>query len=315
MSPVKAIVAIHLSMTLMTSNAFAETVLCATTQLNEKAQTGLVFTLKSLQGMKLSANGPNCWSAALLAKGLLNTPRPVTKPEFWHWMNSKYCRALAPDEPAELGDIASLFSPQVDGNYHSFLRLDDDTAFSKNSPSMDDKYEIQPFENMFYPAYREISGTCRGTEGHLRAQNCPFEIVHHRCRAIETDFYSRVKEIAPTVEAVDQLETKLVRMMSRKSQPTVQQLNPIFEELGTHLRKLRALTLRDHDEFARKSLEHRVIGLLHTKFPSITSGLSQATLQAGELAMDIQTKERDHVPRNASAVRRSGGGDGVQNHL
>lgn len=184
------------------------------------------------------------------------------------------------------------------------MRIDDNTAFSKNGPDAKHKYEVQNYENMFFDNHREASKQCRGTEATLIQRNCEFQIVHHRCRSIEPEFYSKIPEIKVTSIEIDGIEQKLTKWMTNKTLLSKIEINQIFERLGEKLTEIRKLSLVSSDaEFARKALEYRIIGLLQTDMDEIPY-LSDKADKAVKTAFTIQTQERGHVPSTPAQVKR-----------
>jgi hypothetical protein len=267
-------------------------------QLTELLKT----TLQSFNDLQMSTDGPNCWNAALISTGILKSTRPVTKPEFWFWMNSEYCKALPASEKPRTGDIGSLFWKHW-GNYHSFMRIDDNTVFSKNGPEIKDKYKVQSYESMFFDNYKEMAKTCKGSEQNLKNKGCEFEVVHHRCRPLENNFFAGVKEIKNTSDQIDGIESRLSKWMVNSESLSESEVSAAFEALGTHLTQVRAQKLEGQKEFARKALEYRIVGLLHTGLNDARYSLTQDALAAVDKAYQVQTKERSHVPKTADEIQ------------
>lgn len=254
-----------------------------------------------LEGLKLAAHGPNCWNSALIKAGLLRFPRHVTKPEFWFWMNSRFCRTVPSTETPSQGDIGSLFWKRW-GNYHSFVYIDSDTVFSKNGPDPAETYRTQRYEEMFYPKYRQMAKACRGPES--LAENkpeCELKVVYHRCASVPDDFYSRYPELRPIEQSILQVESDFEKWLRSPGPELLPAIENGIRLLGDSLRELR--TRRDSGdlEFARQALEYRVIGLLDS---DSFAGISAASSKIIEAADRIQQNERSHVPDAPSRVSR-----------
>jgi hypothetical protein len=216
-------------------------------------------------------------------------------------MNSDYCKALPASERPRTGDIGSLFWKHW-GNYHSFMRIDDDRVFSKNSPESRDKYQVQSYENMFFDNYKKMAKMCKGSEQNLKDKGCEFTVVYHRCHSIEDDFFSKISEIKKSSEQVDEIESQLSKWMVNPISLTEKEVTGAFEALGKQLNQIRALSLSGKAEFARKALEYRIIGLLQTDLNGNRNALTREASAAVEHAYEIQTKERSHVPLNPDQI-------------
>lgn len=254
--------------------------------------SGLENRIRQLDGLQVAAKGPNCWNAALAAAGLASAPRYVSKPEIWHWLQSPYCRQLGNDERPKRGDIASIFWKQW-GNYHSYIYLDGNTVFAKEGPDPEDVYKVQSYEGQFRPNYRAEANRCKDLTLNqvMGRSDCDLKTVYHRCTPPPVDFYQRhnsLKEIANQVaEAAVVIQGFLI------DQNRTPQVDRAAQTLARALHDLRQRRYSGELEFARKSLEHEVIGL----FVSDSYATFSEDVRAAETLADrLQTTERSHVP-------------------
>jgi hypothetical protein len=85
---------------------------------------------------KIHHFGPNCWNFALKNVNAMENYRAVSVHEFLHYVNSPYCKKIQEIENRRKGDIGSLILPGT-GLTHSFVYLDETSAFAKGSPYVD----------------------------------------------------------------------------------------------------------------------------------------------------------------------------------
>lgn len=162
--------------------------------------------LKFFQETKVQSYGPNCWNAALIGSGIVKTTRMVTKPEMWFWLNSKQCDPVRGSESLRPTDVGSLFCREIDGHFHSFLRLDDKTVFDKRNSAKESSYKVQSFDNM------------------LKENKCDSEldIAYHRCEPLPENFYSKHKKLkAMEYRLMGLLSTDFDYLPKRSSVPYV----------------------------------------------------------------------------------------------
>lgn len=251
-------------------------------------------TMALLNGVQARTPGPNCWNAALAAVGLTSAPRAVTKPEFWHWLNSPFCRRLKPSERPKRGDIGSLFWKHW-GNYHSYVHLDGHSVFAKEGPDPEDVYRFQKFEDMFRPNYKAMATKCRNltSQETLQRTDCEFKTVYHRCRPLPAGFIRRHSELRDSVERYNKAEEVLQAWILSQDPSLRQKVDAAVVELGRLISELRQRQYKGELEFARKSLEWAAIGLISSDLFVSFSPEAQA---AEKLADQIQLNERAHIP-------------------
>jgi len=90
--------------------------------------------------------GPNCFNASLLEKGLIKSRQYTSEREFAFWMESSgLCHEISPGEekPGDIGGI--YFEPYPEEKFweHSFIYISPHLAFSKNGKSQWTSYAIQ----------------------------------------------------------------------------------------------------------------------------------------------------------------------------
>lgn len=279
---------------------------CYSPSQNTKYQlTGLFkAAVSSFNGLKVKAYGPNCWGGALMTAGILEYPRPVGKTEFWFWMNSPYCKALQPHELPRTGDIGSLFY-QALGNYHSFVRIDDNLVFSKNGPEPSEPYQVQGYEEMFYDQYKPMAKICKGSEENLKENaKCEFKIVYHRCTQPPTDYISRYSELKKISNNIKSAENKLSRWINNHDESLRGEMTGVYETLGNALQELNKLQFSGDKEFAREALLRKIMSLLLTDNNDAPVN-SSAALNAVQSAERLDTYERwKKVPATPEEVKR-----------
>jgi hypothetical protein len=245
------------------------------------------ISMEYLSRLPLRANGPNCWSAALLTAGLLDQPRHVTRPEFWFWLNSPYCHSLLPEQVPREGDIGSLFWP-TEGNFHSFIHLNQDFVFSKNSPHPEHRYSVQRYEDMINTDTREGGGV---------------QVIYHRCRPLPSNLITRFKRLLPIHAKLAATESEMQLWTLYRSQKNKIDFERSILKLGSILKSVRALKFDGQEEFARTALEYKAIGLLLTDLDSVPNLSAEAKHITAE-AYAIQKFKSDHLPSEPSSVIR-----------
>jgi hypothetical protein len=210
--------------------------------------------------------GPNCWNSALLVSGLATSIRYTSDHEFWHWMDSSYCRELDDDEELQMGDIGSVYTGGSDIHYHSFMRINDNENFEKGSPAVESRWGTHPFENIVYPEYRDVIQRCRGNRSAQIRNNCPTRIRYHRCQPAPENIYSRHQELRVIEREVISIERSLSRWMTTEnpSRADLETFITNFRRLDTLLSLINSLSFNGEKEFARVALGYRISGLLFT---------------------------------------------------
>lgn len=219
---------------------------------------------KRIDGLQISVQGPNCWNAALLKAGLNHSLRFTPKAEYWFWMTSPYCRALSVNERPRLGDLGSLFW-SGHGHYHSFVYLNDQWVFSKNSPDPKYTYEVQRFEKMFQPAAERVGRNCGATTNRRMNSNCPYKVIFHRCQPLEKDFFENDAEIKKWDEQLKQIEEQIFAWAIASKQVSISSYEAIIKHLYQLLvavKERKNVTPDKLKKFRLVALEYRILGLM-----------------------------------------------------
>lgn len=218
-----------------------------------------------LDGLRLSRQGPNCWNAALIKAGLAHAVRYVPKGEYWFWMKSPYCRELRKDEKPQKGDLGSLMW-KGHGHYHSFVYLDDQKVFSKNSPDPKYPYKVQSFEEMFFPDQQAKIKKCWSDYHNRGQQPCEFSVVFHRCRPLEKNFYDADPRLTSWDQKLGVLERQVFSWAVNDSTVSEQEYAKVIHKLYRILHEIRELEKQTSshklNKFRLEALEFRVLGLL-----------------------------------------------------
>ncbi|MBT4760568.1 MAG: hypothetical protein HOO06_02620 [Bdellovibrionaceae bacterium] len=265
--------------------------------------TELESIIRELMSSPVKTYGPNCWNSALNVVGANVSVRSTTKPEFWFWMKSPFCKKLGPDDKLKKGDVGSLFWKNL-GNYHSFINLNEKYVFSKDSPGLDDKYEIKRYEEMFHETKRRYAQRCRGTEYYLKKINCELEIVYHRCEALPLEFMLGNELLSQLLTDISGYEDTIEKYVRTNDHQMIPLISSAFEKLGLRLVDLLNVKYTGNEEFMRKAITHRIVGNLLVNWGNI-EGLSVKALNAVEVAELTLLEGRKHVPRKASDLNLS----------
>ncbi len=256
-----------------------------------------------IDGLRLYAEGPNCWNGALLKSGLIRAVRFVPKGEYWFWMNSAYCRKLGPSEKPKKGDLGSLFWPGQ-GHYHSFVYMDEDWVFSKNSPDPKYPYKVQAFDEMFNADYRATARGCwKEANGNYhssanRSSKCVFDMKFHRCRAVEVDFYRNNKQLSRWDDQVRPLEDRVFSWVAGEAELTLEDyeetvlaLNRLWQEVKRTQKQNSKKRLR----FKLEAMEYRLLGLILADIK--IGSLSPRLYPILQEAYRIQELKKQGVPK------------------
>lgn len=222
--------------------------------------------MERLSRQKNYSFGPNCWNSALLVSGLATSIRYTSDHEFWHWMDSSYCRELGDDEELKKGDIGSVYAGGTDEHYHSFMRINDNENFEKGSPQVEHHWGVYPFKSIVYPQFQKVIQRCRGNRSAQIKNNCPTRIRYHRCQPAPENIYSRHRELRAIEREVMHIERGLLRWMSTESPSSsdLETFNTNLRRLDTLLSSINSLSFNGEKEFARIALGYRISGLLFT---------------------------------------------------
>lgn len=219
-------------------------------------------TIRRLLKTKIEAYGPNCWNAAMMTAGLTDSVHYVSGVEFWHWMNSPFCKTVPADETLRYGDIGSIHGSNGD-HFHSFMRVNDDVIFQKGSPAVEHKWEYVKTEKIVFPEYFNDVKRCKGNEGRQREAHCETSIVYHRCDPIPQDFYAR-NDLGGLEAELKTAEGRIAKWMQTHDESEYANYVAGMKQMGEVLKKLRAQTFTGEKEFARKALALRAAGNLVT---------------------------------------------------
>lgn len=133
------------------------------------------------------ASGPNCWNAALVASGVLPHIRFTSPEEFRYFLNSPLCRALENGEAKQPGDVGAIrvVAPQGGGmvEWHGFIYLNDEFAFSKDGAKKSAKYAIQSLEETLRTYSVPADERCRQNRIE-RNSKCNYAVSYFRCHSM-----------------------------------------------------------------------------------------------------------------------------------
>lgn len=226
--------------------------------------------VKRIDKLQLKTLGPNCWNGALIKTGLVHSVRFVPKGEYWFWMNSPYCQKLKSTEKPQKGDLGSLFWPNR-GHYHSFVFLDSQYVFSKNSPDPKYKYQVQAFEEMFHSEYQSKAKKCwknyQKSYSSNSKKDCEFEVQFHRCRPIETDFFLTDTKLLNWDKKIIPLEEKVFSWVAGDKIVNLelfeQAIVNLYDILGEIQKELKdELISNKNRKFKLEAMEYRLMGLI-----------------------------------------------------
>lgn len=253
--------------------------------------------IRHLHNLKVENDGPNCWNAALQSAGLVHSTRFVSKGEYWFWMKSNNCVAVAPGDKLQSGDLGSLIWKGY-GHYHSFVYLDEHLVFSKTSPSSKHPYRIQAFEEMFSADERESVKNCWPLAPNHNNKNCELEIVFHRCRPLEKGFYHSDPQLAEWDLKLKGLEEIIDRRSKASEGVAPQVYQRSMEQLYQLLRQVQRASSNGKNETIknqRGALEYRILGLMLADVNGVKSAPSVYPYLA--YAYAIQKDKKNQVPR------------------
>lgn len=219
---------------------------------------------KKIDGLKLKTQGPNCWNGALIKSGINQSVRFVSRSEYLFWMKSPYCRELEANEKLQSGDLGSLFYNQND-LYHSFVYIDKEKVFSKNSPDSKFPYQYQKFEDMFFKESQSLAKKCWSNIIQNRRLKCDYKVMFHRCEPIEDNLFQLEKDISKIDAKIKSLEEHVYAWISGDTKITKELYSNTVVSLYRYLLELQNLEktkLSDHRKFIINALEFRVLGLI-----------------------------------------------------
>lgn len=219
---------------------------------------------KKINKLQLKTLGPNCWNGALIKTGLAHSVRFVPKGEYWFWMNSPYCQKLKAIEKPQKGDLGSLFWPNR-GHYHSFVFLDSQYVFSKNSPDPKYKYQVQAFEEMFHSEYQSKARKCWKDYQTNFKKECDFEVQFHRCKPIEAEFFMTDPKLLSWDKKIIPLEGKVFSWVAGEKNISLdifeQTIESLYGILGEVQKDLKSV-MNKNRKFKLEAMEYRLMGLI-----------------------------------------------------
>ena len=151
--------------------------------------------------------------------------------------------------------------------------------FSKNSPDPKYEYKEQLFEEMFYPHYRNKAQICwknfnnqfqtdaTSKSSTLPTYSCEFQMMFHRCQAIEKDFYTQDPELAQWDQQIIPLEQKVFSWVSGNGQITLTEYEQVVLALDYLMKEVQAkqkMILDKQKLFKLEALEYRLMGLIYS---------------------------------------------------
>ncbi|MGE3609529.1 MAG: hypothetical protein AB7I27_08075 [Bacteriovoracaceae bacterium] len=138
--------------------------------------------------------GPNCWNLALVMKGILPALRFSSNEEMAFYMQPPLCRNLKNGEKRQAGDIGAIrtINGHEVGEFHGFIYLSDDVAYSKNGSEEDSwPYLLQSLPEMLSIYEVPNSKKCRSNEVD---KTCDLSASYFRCISFE-DYLKQHKNI------------------------------------------------------------------------------------------------------------------------
>ncbi len=251
-----------------------------------------------VNNLRLYSEGPNCWNGALLKTGLAHSVRFVPKGEYWFWMKSPYCRELQINEKPQRGDLGSIFWPGQ-GHYHSFVFVDDEWVFSKNSPDPKYEYKVQRFEDMFFAEHQAKAKKCWQSSFGRQKQTCDFKVVYHRCRPLEKNFFLKDKVVEGWDQKIKPLEEQVFswtvgdsELSKEEYEQTVGKLHAILLEIQKYDRR----QLNKLNKFRHEAIEYRVLGLILADIK--VANMIPKLYPLIHYAYQSQDQKKHHVPLN-----------------
>lgn len=220
--------------------------------------------IKRIDHLKLIKKGPNCWNGALIKAGLIDSIRLVSLSEYWFWMDSPFCSKVGINEPLQKGDLGSIFWKGI-GHYHSFIYIDSDWVFSKNSPDPKHEYKIQKVEDMFSNQSRMSVKKCWNRTVQTNQSECQFHVEYHRCNPIDSAFFYEDKEMSLWMKKVTPLEEIVFQWVSGQGNVTIEDYSKVLVKLNDILFEIKSkkrVGLNQLKKFKLEALEYRLLGLI-----------------------------------------------------
>lgn len=130
--------------------------------------------------------GPNCWNLALVMKAILPSLRYTTPEEMSFYMRPPLCRQLRNGEEKIPGDIGAIkdMTARSPEEYHGFIYISDDIAYSKNGFANTAPFALQPLENILNLYQVPELEECRANELSF-GSSCGKAISYYRCVSMD----------------------------------------------------------------------------------------------------------------------------------
>lgn len=172
-------------------------------------------------GVAPKYNGPNCWNLALVMKNILPALRHTTGDEMAFYMSSPLCRQIKNNEPKIPGDVGAIRikTAEKTEEYHGFIYISDDIAYSKNGLAKENPYMILSTNIMMDVYTVPKDPKCRQNEINSNA-NCGIATSYFRCMSMEEYLAKQntPKEIMTAIRHVDNFD-KCLESTTLRDQP------------------------------------------------------------------------------------------------
>lgn len=183
---------------------------CSNSVCTKEVSAVLPEIVNSTQFVKPSFSGPNCWNASLVAAKIIPQLRYSTPQEMDFWVKSPLCKEKKSGEKLAPGDIVAIMH-KTDGQFHGFVNISENLAFSKNGTENDNPYTLQDPKNVF--KVYEVKPECERVDN---PGKCKTYAKYYSCMSME-DYRktkgSQDKELMDTIVAVNNLECSLSKTL------------------------------------------------------------------------------------------------------
>lgn len=178
--------------------------------------------LEKYMGISPKYNGPNCWNLALVMKNILPALRYTTTEEMAFYMASPLCRQIKDDEkkiPGDIGAIRTISSFGIQ-EYHGFIYISDDLAYSKNGFAKENPYMLIPTDIVMSVYNVPDDPRCRKNEINESNLKCGNASSYFRCMSMEEYLAKQdtPKEIMTAIKHVDNFD-KCLESTTMTNQP------------------------------------------------------------------------------------------------
>lgn len=158
-------------------------------------------------GTTPKSNGPNCWNLALVMKNILPALRYSSAEEMNFYMTSPLCRQLNDGEEKIPGDVGAIRQASYTGpaEYHGFIYVSEDVAYSKNGFDKHNPYSLMPLDDVFKIYQVDESKDCRKNELSLE---CGTGTAYFRCMSMEEYLktHQTPKKVITAMKDVDKFD-------------------------------------------------------------------------------------------------------------